>query len=70
MICIYIYFNLNKLEVKWEGGHILNTLKDIKILCFAGKKFVFPVFNRDFSKLLDFFLTYFGNLLDIFLIYV
>ena len=36
----------------------------------AGQKFVLPVFNRNFSKLLEFFLTYFGNLLDFFLIYV
>ena len=34
------------------------------------QKFVLPVFNRNFSKLLEFFLTYFGNLLYLFLIYV
>ena len=35
-----------------------------------GQKFVLPVFNRNFSRLLEFFLTYFGNLLDFLLIYV
>ena len=44
-----------------------NCFTQIEKLRNLRQKFVLPVFNRNFSKLFEFFLTYFGNLLDFFL---
>ena len=64
------FWLIRRSDKNWScSGLQLFGVKEYLRLIYR-QKFVLPVFNRNFSKLLEFFLTYFGNLLDFFLIYV